>query len=131
MIGLLTLAVFYYGIKDYGFRNIPADVLGHARTMSFVVLALSQLFYSLSMRNFDKSIFKIGLFTNKYLLGAILLGIVLQAGLISIPFLARAFSLYSLSLQDWGLLIILALIPMLINELIKKIIKEKVNVTTH
>lgn len=131
LIGLLTLAVFYYGIKDYGFRNIPADVLGHARTMSFVVLALSQLFYSLSMRNFDKSIFKIGLFTNKYLLGAILFGIVLQAGLISIPFLARAFSLYSLSLQDWGLLIILALIPMLINELIKKIIKEKVNVTTH
>ena len=131
LIGILTLAVFYYGIKDYGFRNIPADVLSHARTMSFVVLALSQLFYSLSMRNFNKSIIKIGLFTNKYLLAAIVLGIVLQAGLISIPFLARAFSLYSLSLQDWGLLIVLALIPMLVNELIKKIIKEKTNVSTH
>ena len=131
LIGILTLAVFYYGIKDYGFRDIPADVLSHARTMSFVVLALSQLFYSLSMRNFNKSIIKIGLFTNKYLLAAIVLGIVLQAGLISIPFLARAFSLYSLSLQDWGLLIVLALIPMLVNELIKKIIKEKTNVSTH
>ena len=134
LIGLLTLAVFYYGLGDYGystgFSKIPADALSHARTMSFVVLALSQLFYSLSIRNSSKSIWRIGVFSNKYLIAAILLGAVLQFGLISVPFLARAFNLYSLSLQDWSLLLVLALIPMLVNELIKIIIKYKNGVST-
>ncbi|MGB4373725.1 MAG: cation-translocating P-type ATPase, partial [Halanaerobiales bacterium] len=134
LIGLLTLAVFYYGLGDYGystgFSKIPADALSYARTMSFVVLALSQLFYSLSIRNSSKSIWRIGVFSNKYLIAAILLGAVLQFGLISVPFLARAFNLYSLSLQDWSLLLVLALIPMLVNELIKIIIKYKNGVST-
>ena len=123
LIGILTLAAFYFGLSEYGYtlasKNIPEDVLTYARTMSFVVLAASQLFYSLAMRNSTKSIFQVGLFSNMYLIGAIIVGFILQLGVISIPFLANAFNVHNLSLRDWGLVIAFALIPLMVNEIIK------------
>ena len=123
LIGLLTLAAFYYGLYEHGYsmgaQEIPDEILSYARTMAFVVLAAAQLFYSLSMRSATKSIFQVGLFTNKPLIGAIIAGFVLQLGVISIPFLASAFKVQNLSLQDWGLVFGFALIPLVVNELIK------------
>lgn len=123
LIGALTLAAFSFGLSEFGYglrsKNIPEEVLTYARTMSFVVISASQLFYSLSMRNATKSILRIGLFSNLYLIGAIVLGLLLQLGVISIPFLADAFKLQMLSMRDWGIVIGFALIPLIINEIIK------------
>jgi len=123
LIGILTLIAFYFGLNEHGYslgsKDIPENALTYARTMSFVVLAASQLFYSLSMRNSIKSIFKIGLFSNMYLIGAIIAGFILQLGVISIPFLANAFKVHNLSLRDWGIVIAFALVPLMVNEIIK------------
>lgn len=123
LIGVLTLLAFYFGLNEYGFNmgsdNIPGHVLDYAETMAFVVLAVSQLFYSLAMRNSRKSIFQIGLFSNKYLIGAILLGMLLQFVVISIPVLAGAFHVQMLSLRDWLIVILFALVPLVVNECIK------------
>lgn len=125
LIGILTLAAFYFGLHEYGYSlgssNIPEEVITYARTMSFVVLATSQLFYSLTIRNFNKPVLKIGIFSNKFLIGAIIVGILLQVGVISIPFLANAFNVHNLSLADWGIVIGFSLIPFLVNELVKLI----------
>ena len=129
LIGLLTLAAFYFGLSEHGYSlgstNIPENVLTYARTMSFVVLAASQLFYSLSIRHSTKSIFQIGLFSNMYLIGAIIVGFILQLGVISIPILANAFNVHNLSLQDWGLVMVFALIPLIVNEIIKVFMRLK------
>lgn len=123
LIGTLTLVAFYLGLYEYGYslgsNNISEEAMTYARTMAFVVLATSQLFYSLSMRSETKNIFQVGLFTNKYLLGAIIIGLILQFGVISIPFLATAFKVQFLSLADWGLVIGLGLVPLIVNEIIK------------
>jgi Ca2+-transporting ATPase len=123
LIGILTLLAFYFGLAEHGYRlgsgNIPEEVLTYARTMSFVVLAASQLFYSLTIRHSTKSIFQVGLFTNKYLVGSIAIGFILQIGVISIPFLANAFKVHNLSLRDWCIVIIFALVPLIVNEIIK------------
>lgn len=123
LIGILTLAAFYFGLSEYGYslgsKDIPEHVLTYARTMSFVVLATSQLFYSLTMRNATKSIFQVGLFTNKYLVGAIITGVILQLGVISVPFLARAFQVQMLSGRDWMLVMLFALVPLAVNEIVK------------
>lgn len=123
LIGILTLAAFYFGLNEHGYSlgstDIPEDVMTYARTMAFVVLAGSQLFYSLTMRNATKSIFQVGLFSNKYLVGAIIIGFILQLGVISIPFLASAFKVQMLSVVDWGLVIGFALVPLIVNEIIK------------
>lgn len=123
LIGFLTLAAFYFGISEHGYHlsdtNIPEEVMTYARTMAFVVLAASQLFYSLTMRNSIKSIFQVGLFSNKYLIGAIIIGLALQLGVISIPFMAQAFKVHMISAYDWGLVFVFALIPVTVNEIIK------------
>jgi Ca2+-transporting ATPase len=123
LIGILTLTAFYYGLWEHGYilgsGDIPESALPYARTMAFVVLAASQLFYSLTMRNATKSIFRIGLFSNPLLIGAIVVGILLQLVVISVPVLANAFGVHNLTLNDWILVIIFALIPFIVNELIK------------
>jgi Ca2+-transporting ATPase len=123
LIGILTLVAFFLGLNDYSYSlasgKIPGEVLNHARTMAFVVLAGSQLFYSLSVRNSTKSIFQIGLFSNIYLIGAIVIGFILQVAVITIPFLANAFKVQNLSLKNWSLVIVLALVPLIVNEIIK------------
>ncbi|NLK27516.1 MAG: cation-translocating P-type ATPase, partial [Clostridiales bacterium] len=129
LIGCFTLLAFYWGLKENGYTlgNIVASsdnsdfttALTYARTMAFVVLAASQLFYSLSMRSTTKSIFQVGIFSNKYLIGAILTGIFLQLVVITVPFLANAFGVHQLSLRDWGTVIAFALVPLIANEIIK------------
>jgi Ca2+-transporting ATPase len=129
LIGVLTLAAFYFGLNEYGYslgsKDIPESVLTYARTMSFVVLAASQLFYSLTMRNATKSIFQVGLFSNKYLIGAIIIGFILQVGVISIPFFASAFKVQMLSGRDWLLVILFALVPLAVNEVVKMFARIK------
>ena len=123
LIGTLTLVAFYFGLKEHGYalnsKDIPETVLTYARTMAFVVLAASQLFYSLTVRSATKTILKIGLFSNMYLIMAIITGFILQFGVITIPFLSNAFKLHNLSLNDWGMVIGFSIIPLIVNEIFK------------
>ena len=133
LIGLLTLVAFYYGLYEHGYvlgaEMLPEDALEtalpYARTMAFVVLAASQLFYSLSMRSFSKPIIKVGFFSNLYLIGSIIVGILLQLLVITVPFLANAFEVHNLSLREWGIVIAFSLVPLVVNEMFKIFMKEK------
>lgn len=119
IMGALTLVAFRVGEYLY------PDSLMHAQTMAFVVLAVSQLFYALSVRNPKKTLFEIGPLTNKYLLGAICLGILLQLAIISIPPIAEIFKVFTLTSRDWGFVILLSLIPFILNELIKILFRKR------
>lgn len=113
LIGGLTLFAFKLGERLY------PDSLIHAQTMAFVVLSVSQLFLSLSLRSNTKSAFSLGLFSNKYLVYSILLGIFLQVIIISISFIANIFKVTPLLLYDWIVVILVSLIPFVINEILK------------
>lgn len=113
LIGGITLFAFKLGERLY------ADSLIHAQTMAFVVLSVSQLFLSLSLRSNTKSAFSLGIFSNKYLVYSILLGIFLQVIIISISFIANIFKVTPLLLYDWILVILVSLIPFAINEILK------------
>lgn len=122
LIGFLTILAFWYGYFEHGFTpfdKVPADINSYARTMAFMVLVSTQMFYSLAMRSSKKSIFTIGLFTNKYLIGAIVFGIVAQMLIIEIPFMQKAFGLQMLDLKGWIMAIFLGLVPLILNELLK------------
>lgn len=69
MIGVLTLLIFSLGNKLYGIEI--------ARTMAFVSLGLIEMVHSFNIRS-EESIFKLGLFHNKYLSGAFILGLIMQ-----------------------------------------------------
>lgn len=119
LIGVLTLVAFKLG--EYLYPNS----LPHAQTMAFVVLSISQLFFSLTMRNEKKSLFQVGVFTNKYLIGSIALGIILQFIVITIPPIASIFKVYALSLSDWGLVLGISILPFIINEIYKIFLRAR------
>lgn len=137
LIGFVTLAAFVIGLKYYTgdpsiFPLMPHDLskpeykdaLTHARTMAFVVLSVSQLFYSFNMRHPKKSIFQIGVFTNKYLVGSLILGILLQLMVITVPLFRNIFDVFKLSMMDWLLVLGISIVPLLLNEIIK-LVKRK------
>ena len=132
LIGFLTLCAFVVGVKVYTgsttlFPLMPEklskDALTHAQTMAFVVLSVSQLFHALNMRHPEKSIFQLGLFSNKYLIAAILFGIFLQDVIITVPSLNSIFDVWNLSMRDWGFVGILSVMPLVINEIVKIFIR--------
>lgn len=133
IIGLLTLIAFIAGAKFYtGDTNlfplfperIDDDALLHAQTMAFVVLSFSQLVHSFNLRSRTKSIFSIGIFTNKYLVFSLLIGVLMQVCIISIPPLANIFGVHALTMRDWGFVLLLSIIPLVVNEIIKLVKKN-------
>jgi Ca2+-transporting ATPase len=72
----------------------------YAHTMAFTTLVLAQLFNVLNARSDEISAFR-GLVSNHWLWAAIALSVTLQAAVIYVPFLQRAFSTASLTASDW------------------------------
>ena len=128
LIGSLTLFAFVTGLNYYtgapsifsiDFSNISKDALVHAQTMAFVTLSIAQLFHSLNLRSTKKSLREVGLFTNKFLLVSIFVGIALQALLVNVPVFNDIFDLHILSLKDWLFVLTLSLVPIIFSELSK------------
>lgn len=103
MIGALSLLAYSIG------KNIfcSSDI---ARTMTFCVLSLSQLIHAFNMRS-EHSVFKVGLFTNKFMVISFLICAALQIGVVSIPCLAPVFKSVPLNKYQWLCTCLLSLIP--------------------
>lgn len=111
MIGMFTILAFFIGNKYYGIEV--------ARTMAFISLGMLELIHSFNVKS-EESIFKVGLFENKYLLGAFILGTVLQLGIIFVPSLAEIFKLTQLNTTQWLITIAISIAPIIIVEIQKK-----------
>lgn len=112
-IALCTLFAFAY------IFYVEKGSIERARTTAFIVLVCSELLRSLSFRHIEKTIFKIGLFTNKKLLLAILSSLILQMAVIYVPFLQKAFKTTHPGAFDWLLMLIIASLPFWSMEFIK------------
>ena len=117
LIGFLTLFAFRFGLRLY-----PGS-LAHARTLAFAVLSITQLFHAFNMRHSRKSLFGLGLLSNPFLIGALLLGAALQIGVISIAPFSALFRVIPLSGRDWLLVAIISIIPVVCNEIVKIVMR--------
>jgi Ca2+-transporting ATPase len=131
LIGALSIIAFWFGYYEHGYspfdHSVPANTVEYARTMAFLVLVMCQLFFSLAVRDSSKSVFQIGIFSNKYLVGSILLGVFLQLSVIGIPVMQRAFHLQMPDPEGWLIAILLGLVPLLVNEIFKIFIRSRKN----
>ena len=112
MIGMLTLFAFSLGNKLFG--------LEVGRTMAFVSLSMLELTHSFNVRS-EESIFKIGVFKNIYLVGAFVLGLILQVSVVIIPQIARIFDVVPLNKIQWIYTMLISISPLFILEIQKKI----------
>lgn len=80
----------------------------HWQTMVFTVLCLSQMGHVLAIRSEKESLFKMGLFSNKPLFGAVMLTFILQMATIYVPFLNPIFKTTPLTLGELATTILLS-----------------------
>ena len=93
-----------------------------ARTMGFPILVFAQLFNAIASRSARQSAF-VGLFSNKWLWGAIGLSVVLQLVVIYVPFLNSAFGTTPLGPWAWVECICLAAVVLIASEIYKAIMR--------
>ncbi|MBO5068062.1 MAG: calcium-translocating P-type ATPase, PMCA-type [Clostridia bacterium] len=119
MFGALSLIAFYVG------RTYTNTLIG-GQTLAFMTLSISQLVQAFNMRS-ERSIFKIGLFTNKKLNLAVLGSLSLVAFVMFVPGVKDAFGLTILPWQMYLLGIGLSLVPLIVMEISKALgfIKSK------
>lgn len=117
LIGIVTLIAFYMGGAKGG---TPLT----ASTMAFVTLCLARLFHGFNCRG-KNSIFRLGVFANKYTWGAFGIGLILLNAVLFVPFLQRLFQVENLRLNQYGTIYLLAIIPTIIIQIVK-IVKENI-----
>lgn len=110
MFAILSLVAFKIGWASTG-------QLEGGQTMAFMVLALSQVVQAYNMRS-DRSLFKIGIFTNKTLNLAVLASIIMMLIVLFTP-VGIAFGLITLSWELYLIALGLILVPLVVMELSK------------
>jgi Ca2+-transporting ATPase len=91
LMGAISLAV------GYAYWRMDSPLW---RTMVFTTITLSEMGYVMAIRSDRDSLFSIGLFSNRVLVGAVALTTMLQLAVIYVPFLQRLFQTQPLPLPD-------------------------------
>jgi Ca2+-transporting ATPase len=118
IISIGTLGIFYYYLPD------GLDI---ARTMAFTALVMFQLWNSLNCRSEDRSFFSIGIFSNAYLIIAIIVSLLLQGFILYSPWLEGIFSSYKPGVNDLLTIFLLTSIVFIAIEL-KKFLMHRIKV---
>lgn len=116
LIAIVTMIAFYMGLKTDAFT---------ASTMAFAVLCLSRLWHGFNCRS-TKSIFKLGLFSNKFAVIAFLAGFIMLFGVIKLEIFHEMFEIANLSSNNLSAVLILPIVPFILIQ-IYKIIRNSIN----
>lgn len=116
LIAVCTMIAFYIGLSTDS---------ATASSMAFATLTLARLFHGFNCRS-RHSIFKIGLASNIYSVGAFFGGVLLLALVIFVPVMRTLFTVSPLNGYQIGMIALLAFIPTVIIQLYK-VMKEHVH----
>ena len=122
----LVVRVIFYGIL-ISVISLVAYVIGvqtsykDGVTMAFLVLCLSQIVHALNQHSSTLSIFSKKHPKNKYLYLAMLSSFIILMLVVFIKPVANFFSLVSLSLNEWVIVVLLSLVPLIVLEIYKLI----------
>ena len=108
-------------VINYDWRGVDVQT---AETMAFVTLSMAELFRAYTVRSERASIFQIGVFSNRYMQYAVGLSMALLILVCAVPFLQPIFNTHFLSGREWGLVIGLALMPAMAEEITKFFLRK-------
>jgi Ca2+-transporting ATPase len=118
VMAVAALWAFWYAS---GGDDDSAAALARGRTLAFAVLSISPMFHALNCRSHTRSIFQLGLFTNRPIWGAIAIGVGLQSLAVYVPALHPVFKTVALSGNDVLLVVALSAIPLVLGEVYKAV----------
>ncbi|NOS82176.1 MAG: cation-transporting P-type ATPase [Nitrospira sp.] len=113
MLGAISLGAFTYSL--YGLHQ----EVEQARTVAFTVMVVAQLVHAFNCRSERLSLFQLGVGTNRPLVWAVLVSLVVQMAVLTIPEVATVFKVVPLPIEDWALMGAMGLLPFFIMESIK------------
>ena len=93
--------------------------LEKARAGAFAVMAITQLFNVLNMRSLTQSIFKIGFFSNKFVVGGLTAAVLFVLAALFTPGIAERFRFATLSFSELLIIVLLSSLVLWVGELYK------------
>ena len=111
MVTAITLTAFIIG------KNQGGEALG--QTMAFTSLIMAKLVHAGNLHSNTESRFKFNILNNKPLIFALLMSLVLTLAVLLIAPLMSAFEFVSMSPNQWGIIVLLAFVPLVVVELFK------------
>jgi Ca2+-transporting ATPase len=127
---ILWVGLFIGGISIAAMAWAISREVTYWQTIVFTVLTLSQLFNSLAVRSESVSLFRLGLFSNLPMLGAVALTFLLQLSVIYVPVLNNIFHTQPLPLYDLAVCVALSSLVFFMVEVEKWLIRRGLIYTT-
>lgn len=110
LIALVTMLAFHRGLNTG-----DAEV---ASTMAFATLCLARLLHGFNCRS-KESIFRIGLFTNKFIWIAVIIGYLLLIMVLTLKSLRGIFEVAALNTSQFSYIYVLSIIPLIVVQVYK------------
>jgi len=114
---MLLFAIFlwyyYYQVIPHGFPII------HLQTIIFIALSIDAFLAILSIKSLHKPIYSYNLFSNPFLVGAIIIGFALMIAAVHLPMLNNLLGTVPLTLGNWVLVLCIGLIDVVGIETVK------------
>ena len=119
LMASVTLVGFWWSYQG------SAEKLDEARAVAFCILTLTQIFYSMACRDFDRIMPRLGVFSNPFLVLAMIGSLVVQLVAIACPWSASILGLHAMPWSDLPFILFLSLIPVTLVELRKMLSVKK------
>lgn len=110
-VGIFTDMVLL-GVFLYFFYIVNLEQL-HLQTLIFAALGLDTFFYIFSIKNLKEHIWSYNIFSNKYLIGATIIGVGLMLAAIYVPILNTLLGTVPLGTTDWLIILAIGIIEIL------------------
>ena len=123
IMAVTALWAFHHMLVEVGGAaeevQLTAPQLDRARTVCFAILAIAPLRHAFNCRSKTKSLFALGVFTNRALWGSVLVGLLLEAATIYVPPLRTLFRTVPLDGEGALWIAVMSLVPFVIGEGVK------------
>ncbi|MGB3963559.1 MAG: cation-translocating P-type ATPase, partial [Tepidanaerobacteraceae bacterium] len=116
----MTMAVL--GVFTFALNT--SSNLQVAQTYAFATLIFSELLRAYTSRSETLSVFKIGVFSNKYMVGGTFISFLLLLLVIYVPALREIFDTVKLSIYDWDIIVLFGMIPFIAAEVSKIFLRK-------
>jgi Ca2+-transporting ATPase len=112
-------------LLNFDWHTVNLENIRTAETMAFMTLSLCELFRAYTVRSEKASLFRIGFFSNKWMQYAVGVSITLLMLVCTVPFLQKIFNTHFMSLQEWILVLCLAVVPAISEEITKFFLRHQ------
>ena len=117
-IMFVTLGVFVWALNS---GRSPIE----AQCLCFAALVTEELFRCFECRSERYSIFRIGLFSNRWLVAAVASSFAITLAIVYLPFLQGPFHTYTMGLKDWGIIILAGASVVVVAEIAKLVMARR------